>query len=454
MTTQREVEAWAGVEAEGAPRPDVPRRRRTACAVLGWVVLVAVGGALVELVRTPARNIRLNAPPLTGVFDWRPEPLTLIAAVIGIALVVVAPIAATRLGWRTLLVATFTAAAVWAVALAVGEGWHFGILRPVELPKEYLASVPLVGSPGAFLSTFTDRIRDYGIHVQGHPPGLLLALVGLDRLGLGGSGWAAGLFISGGALAVPATLVSVREVAGEQVARRVAPFVAVAPAAIWIASTADALFAGVGACAITLVVLATGRSGRRADALALAGGVLFGVTAMLSYGLVLLAIIPVAIAVNRRRLRPIVVAALGGSVVLLGFLAAGFWWLDGLLTTRERYFDGVGGRRPYLVFLVADLAILALVLGPAIAVALGRLRDRAAWLLVGSAAVAVALADLTGMAKGEVERIWLPFVPWLLVAGLALFTGTDSRARRRASGWLGVQVVVAIVTQTLVNSPW
>jgi hypothetical protein len=158
--------------------------------------------------------------------------------------------------------------------------------------------------------------------------------------------------------------------------------------------------------------------------------------------------------VHRHRLRTLVGAALGGAIVLLGFLASGFWWFDGLLATRERYFAGVGGRRPYLVFLVADLAILAVVLGPAIAVALGRLRDRAAWLLVGGAAAAVAVAAVSGMAKGEVERIWLPFTPWLLVAGLALFAGAEPRARWRARGWLGAQVATAIIIQTLVNSPW
>ena len=38
-----------------------------------------------------------------------------------------------------------------------------------------------------------------------------------------------------------------------------------------------------------IVVLATGRAGRRSDRLALLGGLLFGVTAFLSYGLILLA---------------------------------------------------------------------------------------------------------------------------------------------------------------------
>lgn len=422
--------------------------------MLAWLALVVVGGALVELVRTPDRNIRLNAPPLAGVFDWRPEPLTLVAVATGVALAWWGPWAASRLRWRILLFVAAGAAVVWAVALALGEGWHMGILRPVELPKEYLASVPLVGSGGEFLSTFTDRIRDYGIHVQGHPPGLLLALVGLDRIGLGGAGWTAGLFIGGGALAVPGTMLGVREVAGEGTARRAAPFLVAAPAAVWIASTADALYAGVGAWAVALVVLATGRRGRGADGLALVGGVLFGVVAMLSYGLVLLAFIPAAVALQRHRFRVLVVAAIGASSVLLAFLGWGFWWIDGLLTTGDRYFEGVGGRRPYAVFVVANLACLAIVLGPAIAVAVGRLRDRAVWLLVGSAAAAVLLADVTGMSKGEVERIWLPFTPWLLVAGVALFSDDGARARRLATGWLALQVTAAVVIQTLVNSPW
>ena len=60
----------------------------------------------------------------------------------------------------------------------------------------------------------------------------------------------------GGVLVVPAVLVAVRAVAGEQTARAAAPFVAVSPAAIWLVSSADAFFAGVGAWGVTCVVLA------------------------------------------------------------------------------------------------------------------------------------------------------------------------------------------------------
>ena len=59
--------------------------------------------------------------------------------------------------------------------------------------------------------------------------------------------------IVGGALAVPAVLVAVREVAGEARARAAWPYVAAAPLAIWMATSADALYAGIGAWAVTLV---------------------------------------------------------------------------------------------------------------------------------------------------------------------------------------------------------
>ena len=70
------------------------------------------------------------------------------------------------------------------------------------------------------------------------------------------------------------------------------------------------------------------------------------------------------------------------------------------------------------------------------------------WLLVGAALLAVALAGISGMSKGEVERIWLPFAVWVLPAA-AVFGFP-----RRASRWLALQVAFTIGLQTLVRSPW
>ena len=441
------VDTTIAARSEQATRA---RAARTTIAVLAaWASVIVFAHVLLERLQAAGASIRINAAPLAGMFQVRLGGQILLAVAFGAAVAVAGPRLAQFVGWRTLLVASIASAALWAVSLALVDGVQ-GLTSPLETPTEYLGNVEKVGSPGAFLSTFVERIADYHVHVQGHPPGMLLLLSGLDHVGLGGSGWAAVLCIAGGVAAVPAVLVTVCEVAGEDMARRAAPFLVVTPAAIWIATSADAFYTGVSAWAVALVVLATRRRGPRADGYALTGGLLFGVTAFLSYGLVLLAIVPAVVAWRRRRLGPVVLAAVGAGPVFLAFLAAGFWWVAGLLATRERYLAGVGGRRPYADFLVADTACLAIAIGPAVAVALTRLRDRWMWLLVGGTLMVVGAAMISGMSKGEVERIWLPFTIWLLPAGAALAAGR----RNITSRWLGLQAATAIVIATAVKTSW
>ncbi len=418
----------------------------------GWCALVLAGHVLVRWLRGAGHDIGLRAPPLVGVVEWRPSIRLAAAVLVAGGVVLAGPTLSVRLPWRRLVLLAAVAAVAWAVGLALVDGVD-RLTSETESPSGYLVVADHLGSPSAFLSTFTDRIASYPIHVQGHPPGMVMALWSLGLVGLARPTVVAALCITGGGAAVAAALVAAREVAGEAWARRAAPFVVLAPAAVWIATSADALFAGVGAWAVAVVVLATGASGPRADGLALAGGVLFGLTMFLSYGLVLLALIPVAVAWRRRCARPLLMAVVGVAFVVLVFLAGGFWWVDGLQATRDRYFAGVGERRPYGAFLVANLAVLAIAIGPALAVALARLRDRAGWLLVGGGLAAIAFADLCGMSKGEVERIWLPFVPWVLLAGAAL-PPVGGRGADRTRPWLSVQALTAIGVQTLVRSPW
>jgi hypothetical protein len=433
--------------ADGASRLGAIGKTCTILAALATVI--AVAHVLLERLQAAGANIRINAAPLVGTFQFRPSARLVVPLAVGATIVLAGPFLARRFGWRPLLVVAAIAAAAWAVSLALIDGWE-GLTTPLEARTEYLADVDRVGAPGAFLSSFIDRIGDYTVHVQGHPPGLLLVLSGLDRVGLGGAGWAAALMVAGGAASVPAVLITVREVAGERVARQAAPFVVIAPAAIWIASSADALYTGVSACAVAFVVLATGRRGLRSDVYALTGGLLFGATAFLSYGLVLLVAVPAAVAWRRRRLRPLLLAAVGALPVFVVFLAAGFSWISGLLATRDRYFAGVGSRRPYLEFLVGNTAAFVIALGPATAVAIARLRDRRLWLLVGGGLLAVGIAMMSGMSKGEVERIWLPFAVWLLPAGAILAAGRH----RVASWWLGVQAAAAVAVTTVVRTSW
>ena len=82
-------------------------------------------------------------------------------------------------------------------------------------------------------------------------------------------------------------------------------------------------------------------------------------------------------------------------------------------------------------------------LGPAVIAGLTVRPARAGRLLVVSALAAVAVADLSGLSKGEVERIWLPFMPWITLAAVSLLRG----ARRRPARWLAAQAALAIVLQ-------
>jgi hypothetical protein len=177
------------------------------------------------------------------------------------------------------------------------------------------------------------------------------------------------------------------------------------------------------------------------------GGLLLGLALFCSYGLVLLAAVPLAVAVGRRRVRPLVVALLAVSVVVAAFAATGFWWLDGYLATRGEYLQSAAMHRPYGYFLVGNLAAFALWLGPAVAIGLARLRDRRVWLLAGGGLAAILAANLSGMSKAEVERIWLPFLPWIVVATAALPSGpVATRVLLGAQATLAIAVAVGVST--------
>lgn len=409
-----------------------------------WAGLVAVAVTWGYSVRADPRT-HLGAPPFMGAWvpaaGWRLLP----AAGVTVLAVAWAPALSGRLRWRVLLAAGAAAAAGWAVILALVDGAH-ALTAPLSSRFDYLHHLPRVGSVGPFLSTFVERLPSHATHVKTHPPGMLLVLWGLDRIGLGGAGWAAGLVIAGGASGVAAVLIALREVSGEAAARAAAPFVAFAPAAVFVATSADALFAGVAAWGLAMAVVATGRSGASAAGWAAAGGTVLGGAVFLSYGIVLLLPVVVAVAAARRRLPLLLPVAAGALLVVLAFALAGFWWLDGFQASRAAHLRGITGVRPYWYFVFANLAAFAVVISPATAFALTRLRDARAWLLVGGALAGVAVADLSGMSRGEVERIWLPFTPWVLLACAAL------RGRRQA--WLALHAGSGLALQVLLRSPW
>ena len=239
-------------------------------------------------------------------------------------------------------------------------------------PNEYLHQVPTVTDIGAAVRGFAGRILDYQpdswvTHVSGHPPGALLSFVWLDRIGLGGGAWAGLLCLITGSSVAAAVIVTIRAVSGEATARLVAPFVAVAPTAIWIAVSADGYFAGVAAWGIALLALAVRRTVRFPAAAAAASGLLLGWTVMLSYGLTLMALPTAAVLACASDLgsarRAVYVALPAALTVVAVFAVAGFWWFDGYILVQQRYWQGIASDRPFSYWGWANFAATVCAIG-------------------------------------------------------------------------------------------
>ncbi|GAA3547359.1 hypothetical protein GCM10022222_33730 [Amycolatopsis ultiminotia] len=408
------------------------------------------------------------APPLFG--DWLPHvgPGTPFAIVLAAAVVLWGPALAARLPWRRLLLLGYATTVGWTMALVMVDGWVRGFTTRIATDNEYLHEVPNIPDIPEMLRSFSSRILEgaphfWTTHVAGHPPGATLVFVWLDRIGLGGGAWAAAACVVVGSLvavAVPATLALLGR---PDAARAVLPFAVLLPGAVWIGASADGLFAGVTATGIALLALSVAAftHGRRSAPLAaVAGGLVLGFGIFLSYGLVLLGLVAVAVLIAGRQWRTALIAAAAALLVVGAFAVAGFWWLDGYHLLVQRYYQGIAHLRPYSYWVWADLAAFAIACGPAVVAALrrtvtGAVRTRPVRtllhdpvvLLVFAAALAVLLADVSGMSKAEVERIWLPFGVWLLPATALLRPGS-----RR--WWLAAQAGTALLVNHLVLTGW
>ena len=414
-------------------------------AVIGWLSVVAVsvwwGSQAIS-----GRGLGVNAAPLAGRWDWNPRAGIAAPIAVAVAIVGWGPGAAARVrrSWVPLLAGG--AATVWAGALAASDGWG-SVTRPLTTRHEYEPYAATIGGAGQFLRTFVERLPDTPIHVQGHPPGATLVPWGLDGLGLPGAGWFAALVLLGWGVAVASAVVASRAIAGERAARRAAPALVLLPAAVWAGTSADGLFAGVlGAGAA--MALVGGRTRRVELLLATAGGAVLGVGLLLTYGGVTIVALAVGVLLWRRRPLPAALVVAGAGVVLVAVAAAsGFSWLDGLDATRARYAAGIASERPSLYFALAgNPGALALAVGPAVAVGLAAAvrHVRSARSLLPLAAMLVVLAaNVSLLSKGEVERVWLLFVPWLAVA-----------APGSSRGWLAAQAGLALVLQTWLVGKW
>ena len=460
----------------GFPAPERPREVKAftelqrrgsgpSAAGIGLAVAIALIAAAILIPAVTGWNVYANSfPPVHA--EWSPRlgwgtiPAVLIA-VLGVRFSVDV---ATRLRWPGLLWATFAVALAWTVSLALVDG-PSGLGAILGSGYEYLPTANSITDVGATLREYISRIPEgspgqWPTHVAGHPPGAVLFFWALAQLGLG-SWFGAGLVVIVLGCTVPiAVALTLRRLGAEEAARKALPFLVLGPAAIWMGVSADGMFAAFAAWGLYLLTLAaTSKSWRGTAAWGTAAGLVLGYCVFLSYGLLLLGVLAVAILAIARSWRALVFAVSGAIAVVLGFAAGGFAWWQAYPVLVERYWDGIASRRPLGFWVWGNLAALAVSAGPlvgsAIALAANGLRrwreqspqHRVVILLTLAATVTILLADASGMSKAEVERIWLPFVPWLLV-GTALL----SEQWRR---WgITVQIVFALLVQHLLFTGW
>lgn len=391
--------------------------------------------------------------PLAGYWRSGPTRWLPIPVLVGAALVWWWPTLVARLSWRWLLVGATVAAAAWEVAVTLTDGPK-GFTYSLASVNEYPHDVPLVGDLDSYLPTFNRHVLDvqptWTAHVAGHPPGATGMFVLLDRVGLGGLGWAAALCVAGGALWVPSVLVVVRELGGADFARRAALFVPLAPTVLWMAATADAVFAAVAAAGVCALTLAAGRRGPRGDLLAAIGGLALGCCLFLSFGLTLLVFPAVAVVLARRRIRPLLVGVVPVAALLALAAWAGYDWWQGLHLATERTRIGRAWQlRSTSYFPLANPADLAITLGPATIAGLGLVRRTRLALLPAAAGLAVVAAIVSNLSKGEVERIYLPFAIWLLPFAATLIGRPVGRwPRILLAAQLGWAVLITAVIKT------
>ncbi|WP_243770124.1 hypothetical protein [Amycolatopsis acidicola] len=480
------------------------------------VALFLVGAAFGVGAYLNSSGVALWAPAAPLFAQWLPHagPGTVLAVLIAFAVVVWGPSYAGYLSWRRLLAAGYGVAVAWTFALALIDGWQRGLADRLANPNEYLHEVPGITDIPTMLRTFSSRILDFQpdswtTHVSGHPPGATLVFVWLDRVGLSGGAWAAVVCVLVGSLVAVAVPVTLWALDRPEAARATVPFAALFPGAVWIGASADGLFAGITASGVALLAVAArgfragrGRGGpngvlsavaprgfqagrgygglygvlpavvargfrtglRSAVPCSLLSGVLLGFGIYLSYGLVLVGLIALAVAfAGRSTARALPLAVLGALAVVAVFTLGGFWWFEGYHLVVERYYQGIATERPYAYWVWANLACLVLCAGPALVAGARRSvvelvgpgrgvferwrRPDPVLLVVAAAVVVLALADLSGLSKAETERIWLPFTVWLLPA-VSLLPVPSRR------WWLAGQAATALAVNSLVLTYW
>ena len=302
-------------------------------------------------------------------------PGSVLAVMVAMAAVAWGPALAERLRWRFALAGGYVLSVAWIFALALVDGWQPGVAHRLATGSR----VPVRGARHHRHPARCCARSPTGSSTTSRTRGPRTCPATRRARRSCSSGWtgsaypaptAAGVFcvLAGGLVAV-AVPVTVAALGRPDLARAALPFVALLPGAVWMGVSADAMFAGVMATGVAMLAVGTARltAGRSAGGLLCAvAGLLLGFGIFLSYGLLLMAPIALAVVLVSRCWRALLYAVPAALAVAAVFALAGFWWLDGYHLVVERYYQGIASDRPYWYWVWANLGCLALAVGPAV----------------------------------------------------------------------------------------
>jgi hypothetical protein len=314
----------------------------------------------------------------------------------------------------------------------------------LEAYQEYLPGLAAVtrGVP-YYVSHFPALIPSLPIHVQGNPPGPLVAL---RLLGIQTPQALAALTIGLGAMSAPLAYDLARTLGGEDRGRVAGLLTAFSPALlVWGVTSVDYVFASLGLVAACL--LARRRALPRA-----AGALAAAVATFFSWLLFAVPAWAVVLVFRREGLRRgLAMAGIFAIAVVVVYLvlwtALGYDPIATIRATGAVYRHGISKLRPYAYWLlgspVAWLIGLGLPIGWCALRAVG-VRDAAALALFA----VIVISALVGLTKAETERIWLPFVPLACVAAAAVLP------IRRLPVILWLLVAQAVAVELLFDTVW
>jgi len=429
----------------------VPRTSKRAGVAYGaWVVPVGCAVAAATIlagVLARSQGSQLGAPLAPFFASWQPsfEPAAILPSLWLLGSALFAPrLLSPRLSPPLFALICAALAAIAALSMATARGGGIETLSSVfssdpEAANEYLPALPaLKYGVAALLGNFAAWAPTLPIHPSAHPPGLLIAL---HWAGISSAEGLAAVVIAAGALTAPLTYLLARQLRDERGARVAALLWCFSPAAIlYVATSADALFAALGTVSALALV-----SYRRLSPVF--GAAALAVASFFSYALLAVGAWAAVVVFQRDGLRRTVVLAATAATLLIAFYgtlyaAWGFDPIGAVRAAHEVYVLGISSVRPYLYWLFGSPVAFAVAAGLPISWFVLRALAQGEPAAQGLALI-VLTAALIGVTKAETERIWLFMVPLACVAAAAAL---PVRLLRPALVALALQTIVVQLT--------